>query len=88
MQSNSCTVGLYQGMFERNTLTFNPGCDRSAAPLAEFDDVRELQKPLEERCLAPTVVADKTGTGPAFFKLTSPDGDPVLTDQHVSKPKK
>ena len=75
-------VGLFQGMFERNMLTFNPGWDQSAQPLESFSDVRELQRTLKSRGLVFEAEADETSQGPAHFVLTDPDGNPVLVDQH------
>ncbi|MBX3315383.1 MAG: VOC family protein [Phycisphaeraceae bacterium] len=86
MQNESATIGLFQGMFPRNTLTFNPGWDRSAQPVADFDDVREIQALLRARGIEPAPPADETSTGPAYIMLTDPDGNPILLDQHVSKP--
>jgi len=88
LQNGDATIGLFQGMFDKNTLTFNPGWDKSAKPLAEFDDVRELQRRFKERGLTPVVEADEASTGPAFFMLADPDGNPILFDQHVPKPGK
>jgi catechol 2,3-dioxygenase-like lactoylglutathione lyase family enzyme len=88
LQNETCTIGLFQGMFEKNTLTFNPGWDRNAATLSEFQDVRALQRELKSRGLAPTVPADESTSGPAFFMLADPDGNPILFDQHVPKPGK
>lgn len=75
-------IGLFQGMFERNMLTFNPGWDASAQPVESFTDVRELQRQLMARGITPTPAADETTTGPAHFVVTDPDGNPVLVDQH------
>lgn len=75
-------------MFDKNILTFNPGWDRSAATLPEFDDVREIQRAFKEHGLILTTEADETSTGPASFMLLDPDGNPVLIDQHVEKSKK
>lgn len=88
LQNESSTIGLFQGMFDRNILTFNPGWDRSGATLAEFDDVREIQKRLKESGLALTTEADETTTGPASLTLVDPDGNTVLIDQHVAKPQR
>jgi catechol 2,3-dioxygenase-like lactoylglutathione lyase family enzyme len=90
MQSEGTKIGLFQGMFPKNTLTFNPGWDHSAHPLPEFTDIRELQRTFKDRGLTPAPAiapAAESGDGPAFFMLTDPDGNPVLFDQHVSKPK-
>ena len=76
-------IGLFQGMFERNMLTFNPGWDQSARPLASFTDVRELQRRLKASGARLTSEADEATTGPASFIVTDPDGNPVLVDQHV-----
>ncbi len=83
LQNGECKLGLFQGMFERNTLTFNPGWNSAKETLADFTDVRELQEILEGRGLTPTLRADPLSTGPAFFTLEDPDGNPVLFDQHV-----
>lgn len=89
LQNSTATIGLFQGPhYTRNMLTFNPGWDRSAATLPEFDDVRDIQRTLKERGIVPTVGADESSTGPASLVLTDPDGNPVLIDQHVPKPGK
>jgi catechol 2,3-dioxygenase-like lactoylglutathione lyase family enzyme len=85
MQNETSTIGLYQGMFEKNTLTYNPGWDRDCKTLAEFTDVRDIQKELRKRGFEPIVSADETKNGPAFLMLADPDGNPILIDQHVSK---
>jgi catechol 2,3-dioxygenase-like lactoylglutathione lyase family enzyme len=86
LQNETTKIGLFQGMFEKNMLTFNPGWDSKAATLAEFEDVRELQKTLKSRGLTPNPAADESTTGPAYFMLTDPDGNPILVDQHVPRP--
>jgi catechol 2,3-dioxygenase-like lactoylglutathione lyase family enzyme len=83
LKSGGCVIGLFQGMFEKNALTFNPGWDGSAQSIANFTDVRELQRQLKSQGVAFDVEADETSTGPAFFALTDPDGNPILVDQHV-----
>ena len=88
LQNDTSTIGLFQGMFDKNIMTFNPGWDRSAQPLPDFDDIRDIQKTLKNRGLALTTEADETTTGPASLMLLDPDGNPVLIDQHVSKPQK
>ncbi|MCG3137367.1 MAG: hypothetical protein HJJLKODD_01211 [Phycisphaerae bacterium] len=88
LQNESCTIGLFQGMFEKNILTFNPGWDRSAAALPDFDDVRTLQRVLKEKGLTFSVEADESTSGPASFMLLDPDGNPILVDQHVTSPAK
>ena len=76
-------VGLFQGMFEKNMLTFNPGWDQDAQKLDAFTDVRELQRQLKEQGVEFATEADKSTTGPAHFMVMDPDGNPVLVDQHV-----
>ena len=75
-------IGLFQGMFDKNMLTFNPGWDQQAKNVDPFTDVRELQKTLKDAGLAFVSEADEKTTGPASFILTDPDGNPVLVDQH------
>lgn len=86
LQNGTATIGLFQGMFERNILTFNPGWNAKAETLERFTDVRELQKRLLEAGLEVQVRADEASTGPASFMLSDPDGNPILIDQHVAKP--
>lgn len=88
LQNQTSTIGLFQGMFEKNTLTFNPGWDRAGKTLPEFDDVRDIQKTLKSRGLTPKPAADETTSGPASLMVTDPDGNPILIDQHVPGPKK
>lgn len=76
-------IGLFQGMFENNVLTFNPGWDQEAKPLDEFTDVRTIQKSLEEQGVEFTVQADPDSKGPASFVVVDPDGNAILVDQHV-----
>ena len=76
-------IGLFQGMFERNILTFNPGWDQSAQPLTEFTDVRELPRLLKAQGVPLEQEADESTTGPASFVAVDPDGNPILIDQHV-----
>ena len=75
-------IGLFQGMFDKNMLTFNPGWNQDATNVDPFTDVRELQKQLKDDGLAFVSEADEKTTGPASFILTDPDGNPVLVDQH------
>lgn len=82
LKNGDHVIGLFQGMFERNMLTFNPGWDNDANPVANFTDVRELQRQLKEQGVELSVEADETTTGPAFFMAVDPDGNPVLVDQH------
>jgi lactoylglutathione lyase len=87
LRNGAVTIGLFQGVLERNTLTFNPGWDPDANPVTAFTDVREHQRRLKASGLAPVKEADGTGKGPAGFMLIDPDGNPVLVDQHVAAPK-
>ena len=86
LQNDTSTIGLFQGMFEKNILTFNPGWDRSCGTLPEFDDVRELQRALKSRGVELTAEADESTSGPASIMLIDPDGNPILIDQHVARP--
>jgi lactoylglutathione lyase len=83
LRNGETTVGLFQGMFERNMLTFNPGWNSQAQPLREFEDIREIQRSLKASGLALTSEADESTTGPASLTLIDPDGNPILIDQHV-----
>ena len=83
LKNGDHVIGLFQGMFDRNTLTFNPGWDQSAQPVAGFTDVRELQRRLKEQGVELAAEADETTTGPAYFMAIDPDGNPILVDQHV-----
>lgn len=74
-------VGLFEGMFEKNILTFNPGLTIDGGQLEEFTDVREIQRTLRERGLEPTESADEEGEGPTHITLEDPDGNPILIDQ-------
>lgn len=87
MRNGNTTIGLFQGMFERNMLTFNPGWNAQAEPVEEFDDVREIQTRLKTSRMALMSEADHATTGPASIMLTDPDGNPILIDQHVDSPK-
>jgi catechol 2,3-dioxygenase-like lactoylglutathione lyase family enzyme len=82
MTNGSATIGLFQGMFEANILTFNPGWNADAMPFDPFDDVRELQQRLENAGIAIETRADPAGTGPAHFAIRDPDGNSILVDQH------
>ena len=75
-------IGLFQGMFEKNILTFNPGWDQNAQNLASFTDVRELQRQLRAHGVQFVQEADESTTGPASFVAVDPDGNPILVDQH------
>ncbi len=76
-------IGLFQGMFEKNMLTFNPGWDMNAQKLGAFTDVRELQRQLKAHGVKMESEADESTTGPAYFMAADPDGNPILVDQHV-----
>jgi len=83
MKNGDHAVGLFQGMFERNILTFNPGWDNNAQELHTFTDVRELQRQLKVQGVELVSEADENTTGPASFVVVDPDGNPILVDQHV-----
>jgi predicted lactoylglutathione lyase len=83
LKNGDSIVGLFQGMFDKNILTFNPGWDMNAQKLDSFTDVRELQKQLKAQGVAFMSEADETTTGPASFIVVDPDGNPILLDQHV-----
>ncbi|KAB2335600.1 VOC family protein [Bacillus mesophilum] len=82
MKNEHTVIGLFQGMFEKNLLTFNPGWDDNAENLEHFTDVRELQKELKEKGVKIIKEADESTEGPAFITLEDPDGNPILIDQH------
>lgn len=82
MRNGDAVVGLFQGMFDKNILTFNPGWDGDAKPLDSFTDVRELQRELAAKGVQFVTRADEGTTGPASFMVLDPDGNPVLCDQH------
>jgi catechol 2,3-dioxygenase-like lactoylglutathione lyase family enzyme len=88
LQNDTSTIGLFQGMFEKNTLTFNPGWDRACNTLPDFDDVRDIQKSLKGQGLPLVMEADESSKGPASLCLLDPDGNPILIDQHVPRPGK
>jgi lactoylglutathione lyase len=82
MKNDTTLIGLFQGMFEKNMLTFNPGWDSEAKELASFDDVREIQKQLKASDVAPVAEADESTRGPAHIMVVDPDGNQILIDQH------
>lgn len=82
MKNGNTVIGLFQGMFEKNMLTFNPGWDQNAQNLDAFTDIRELQRNLKAAGIPFTSEADETSQGPASFIIEDPDGNPVLFDQH------
>jgi len=83
LRNGNHTIGLFQGMFEKNTLTFNPGWDKNAVPLDSFTDVRDIQRQLKAQGVELLSEADEDSTGPASFIAVDPDGNPILVDQHV-----
>lgn len=83
MRNGDTVIGLFQGMFNDNILTFNPGWNQQAETLENFTDIRELQKQLKAAGMTFSEEADEDGTGPDSFVLLDPDGNPVLVDQHV-----
>ena len=83
LKNGDHVIGLFQGMFEKNILTFNPGWDSNAQKLASFTDVRDLQRQLKAQGLQLVNEADESTTGPASFVAVDPDGNPILVDQHV-----
>ena len=83
LRNGGHTIGLFQGMFDKNMLTFNPGWDDEAQPIDDYTDVRELQRRLKEAGVTLSVEADESGAGPASFVILDPDGNPILVDQHV-----
>ena len=83
MKNDNCIIGLFQGMFEKNLLTFNPGWDQDANNLDSFTDIREIQQQLKSKGMTMQTEADEKTTGPASFMIVDPDGNPILVDQHV-----
>ena len=83
MKNGDAIVGLFQGMFDKNMLTFNPGWDSNAQTLDSFTDVREIQRRLKSQGVQFQTEADERTTGPASFIVVDPDGNPILVDQHV-----
>jgi hypothetical protein len=88
LQNGNARIGLFQGMFDKNILTFNPGWTKDKETLTDFQDVRELQRTLKSRGLTMAPEANETTTGPAYFMLSDPDGNKLLVDQHVPSPKR
>lgn len=83
MKNGNALVGLFQDMFDKNILTFNPGWDESANKLEDFTDVRDIQKHIKSHQIPLITEADENSSGPASFVILDPDGNPVLIDQHV-----
>jgi len=86
LRNGDCTLGLFEGMFEGNILTFNPGWQAAAQPVDDFDDVRDIQTHLESAGVELMERADPESTGVASIMLTDPEGNVILIDQHVPKP--
>jgi catechol 2,3-dioxygenase-like lactoylglutathione lyase family enzyme len=82
LRNGDHVIGLFEGMFEKNMLTFNPGWDQQCGELDSFTDVRELQRSLREAGVDIAIAADESGSGPASFSVFDPDGNPILFDQH------
>ena len=83
LKNGTHVIGLFQGMFEKNIMTFNPGWDSDARKLPDFTDIRDLQRELKARGVTLQQEADESTTGPASFVAVDPDGNPILVDQHV-----
>ncbi len=83
MKNGNALIGLFQGMFPNNILTFNPGWDENANKLETFDDVRDIQRALKNNHIKLETEADENTSGPASFMVMDPDGNAVLFDQHV-----
>lgn len=83
MKNGNALIGLFQGMFENNILTFNPGWDENATPIDGFDDIRTIQKDLKEKGIELASEADEKTSGPASFTVIDPDGNAILVDQHL-----
>lgn len=83
MKNGDCTIGLFQGMFDNNILTFNPSWNSNAEPLEEFTDVRQLQRRLKDHGVDIISEADENSVGPASFMIADPDGNTILVDQHI-----
>ena len=88
LQNGNARIGLFQGMFDKNIMTFNPGWTKDKETLKDFQDVRELQRTLKARGITMAPEADETTEGPAHFMVTDPDGNTILVDQHVPSPKR
>lgn len=86
LKNGEAVIGLFQGMFEGNILTLNPGWDQNAQPVENFEDIRDIQTRLQAAGLELDTSADPDGTGPASLTLKDPDGNAILIDQHVDRP--
>lgn len=83
LKNGETVIGLFQGMFEKNALTFNPGWNQGAQASGQFTDIRDLQRMLRDQGVAFLTEADESTSGPASFTLLDPDGNPIIVDQHV-----
>ena len=83
LKNHETTIGGFQGLFEKNMLTFNPGWDNNAEPVEKFTDVRDIQRELKTHGVEILTEADEKTTGPASFTVVDPDGNPILVDQHI-----
>jgi catechol 2,3-dioxygenase-like lactoylglutathione lyase family enzyme len=83
LRNEQCTIGLFEGMFEKNILTFNPGWNSEGETLPSFEDVRALQAKLKAQGITPVNETDPDGQGPGSIVIEDPDGNPILIDQHV-----
>ena len=83
MKNESCIIGLFQGMFEKNILTFNPGWDEYAENLGSYTNIRDLQERLKAKGIKMLTEAEESRAGPASFTIEDPDGNPILVDQHI-----
>lgn len=83
MKNQTCTIGLFQGMFEKNILTFNPGWDADGQVLSDYTDIREIQEEMKSKGVNIAEEIDEKTSGPASFIVEDPDGNPIMFDQHV-----
>jgi catechol 2,3-dioxygenase-like lactoylglutathione lyase family enzyme len=88
LQNGNARIGLFQGMLDKNLMTFNPGWTKDKETMADFPDVRELQRTFKARGITIAPEADESTEGPAYFMLADPDGNTLLFDQHVPSPKR
>ena len=88
LQNGNARIGLFQGMFDKNLMTFNPGWTKDKETMKDFQDVRELQRTFKARGITMTTEADEKTEGPAYFMVDDPDGNRLLFDQHVPSPKR
>ena len=83
LKNDSSTIGLFQGMFDKNVLTYNPGWAQDCSTLPEYQDVREIQSKLREQGLELLDTVDEDSSGPGSIMIVDPDGNPILIDQHI-----